>query len=291
MPAGMRGLLRCRGDPRPGAVPEIPPAAGFQPQPPLGGDLVAVPPHRGGTAEKELWGDAVAEQGGSPRLWCWVPQAQREAVVMGWCAGSGGSLGLLGAGASSLPAGPDLAVLLSLAHWHEGGKGHLPRGAEVAHSQPRTVGFSHLAGDVSGAGGAGGALAETLWLLKERASVSPSLEQAGTFFAHSNLSTRWVRGLCWGAGCCTGARWEARLVGRVLGMLSAVREPSAPSWRGGSSHWSLPLGICYAGGVCCAVEHRGYHRELSMPGNPREKGTWPGCAHVLQQQHRDTSVP
>lgn len=137
----------------------------------------------------------------------------------------------------------------------------------------------------------GGALAETLWLLKECASVSPSLEQAGTFSAHSNLSTRWVRGLCWGAGCCTGARWEARLVGRVLGMLSAVREPSAPSWRAGSSHWSLPRGICYAGGVCCAVEHRGYHRESSMRGNPREKGTWPGCAHVLQQQQGDTSVP
>lgn len=211
---------------------------------------------------------------------------------MGRCAGSGGSSGLLGAGASSPPAGPGLAVVPSLAHWHEGGKGHLPRVAEVTRSQPGTVGFSQLAGDISGAGGAGGALAESLWLLEDRASVSPSLEQAGPSSACSDLTARCVP---WAVlGCRVlrgGAWWEARLVGRVLGMLGAVCKPSAPSRRGGRSHWSLLLGFCRVGGVCHAVEHRGYHRDSSMPGNPREKGGWPGCARVLQQQHRDTSAP
>lgn len=88
-----------------------------------------------------------------------------------------------------------------------------------------------------------------------------------------------------GAVGCAGAQraaqvawWEARPVGRVLGMLSAVCEPSAPSQKGGSSHWGLARSICRAGGVCRAVEQGGYHRESSMLGNPREKGGGLGCA-------------
>lgn len=46
---------------------------------------------------------------------------------MGWCAGSSGSSGLLGAGASCPPAGPCLAVVTSLVLWLEGGKGCVPR--------------------------------------------------------------------------------------------------------------------------------------------------------------------
>lgn len=107
-----------------------------------------------GTAETMRRGDAVVGGGGGifPR-----------ALVLGTM-GTGGGSGdgavcwvrwQLGAGASSPAAGPGLAVVPRLAHGHEGGKGHLPRGAEVC-SQPGTVGFSHLAGDVSRADGPGG---------------------------------------------------------------------------------------------------------------------------------------
>lgn len=83
-----------------------------------------------------------------------------------------------------------------------------------------------------------------------------------------------------------GTQWEVGLVGRVLGMLSAACELSARSWMGSSSHWSLPHSICHARGICRAVEHREYHREPSMPGNPSEKVD----GQAVWQQDRDTSM-
>lgn len=50
--------------------------------------------------------------------------------------------------------------------------------------------------------------------------------------------------------------------------------------------WHL---LCQRGLLCCAAQGI-YHRESSVPGNSRDGGGWLGCAHVLQQQHRDTSM-
>lgn len=63
---------------------------------------------------------------------------------------------------------------------------------EIACSQPGTVWFSHLAEEISGAWGFEGVLTESLWLLKEHASISPSLKQAGTNSSLSKLAARWV---------------------------------------------------------------------------------------------------
>lgn len=72
---------------------------------------------------------------------------------------------------------------------------------EIACSQPSTVGFSHLAEEISGAWGIEGALTESLWLLKEHASISPSLKEAGTTSALSKLAVGWVWRTVLGAGC------------------------------------------------------------------------------------------
>lgn len=174
---------------------------------------------------------------------------------MGRCAGPGGSSGLLRAGASSPPAGPGLAVVPSLAHWHEGGKGHLPRDAEVPCSQPGTVGFSHSAGDVSGAGGTEAALAESHWLLKECASVFPSLEQAGTSSAHSTWLPGGCRGLCRGAVCCAGGTVEIQASGqgpgdaqRCVRALSTLLEGRQQPLEFAMQH--LP---CQRGLLCCGA--------------------------------------
>lgn len=100
--------------------------------------------------------------------------------------------GCLGLGQGPLPLA--LAWLLCQ-DWCTGmrwDRGWLPRGMEIACSQPGTVWFSRLAEEISGAWGFEGALTESLWLLKEHASISPSLKQAGTNSSLSKVAARWV---------------------------------------------------------------------------------------------------
>lgn len=163
---------------------------------------------------------------------------------MGRCAGSGGSSGL---GRAPLPLARAWLLCQGWRMGTRGAKGVCP-GVRKCAPNPAPWGFPTWQEMFPGQTALGGTLAESLWLLKERASVSPSLEQAGTSSACSYLAARWV---LWAVqGAAQGARWEARPVGRVLGTLSAVQEPPAHSWRGGSSHWSLPRSVCRARGVC-----------------------------------------
>jgi len=223
---------------------------------------------------------------GKPRGWsgCWV-----------WS--------LLGAGVSSHPAGPGLAVVPSPARWHEVGKGHLPRGAEVACSQPGTVGFSCLAGDISGAGGAGGLL------------LSPSgcsgVCLSFPFGAGCHLLCPLRAGCQVGAVAVTrcralcGGMVGIRSVGRVLGMLSATCKPSAPLPPEG---WQEPPVFaeqrlpCRGGSLCCGEQE--VLQGVVNARKPEQIGCMaglclcPGAAaqgheHVLspQPRHQSPSMP
>lgn len=80
------------------------------------------------------------------------------------------------------------------------------------------------------------------------------------------------------------AWWEARPVGRVMGMLTCVCEPSAP-FQGAA----VATGVCHAAfamlwgtgtsqGAISAGKSEGMRQMVA------------GLCHVLQQQHRNTSM-
>lgn len=254
------------GDPHPGAVPEIPLQLAPAPAPPQ---------REGGQLRKHHGGMQLRSRGGAPGLWRWMPQAWREAVGRGRCARSGGSSEL---GRAPPPSGPGLALVSSLAHWHEGAKGICPGVRKLHAPKPSPWGFPTWQETFPGQAALGGSC--RVPLAAQGTCLSFPFFGAGLYFLCPLQPGCQVGAMgCAGVqGPAQGARWEARPVGRVLGMLSAVCEHSAPSQKGGSSHWGLARSICRAGGVCHAVEQGGYRRESSMPGNPREKGGGLGCA-------------
>lgn len=159
--------------------------AGCCPQPPLGGVLMAPPPQPGA-----LCGGCSCRAGSSLGLWMLRAWRGQQGWGDGVCTGSSGRLGLLRAAASSHRSWPRPGCCAQSGTLAPGGQRAIAQecGSHMLPTQHRGV-FP--------LGSAGGSLAESLQLLEERASVSPSFG-AGWHPVCSALAARWVP---WAALC------------------------------------------------------------------------------------------
>lgn len=183
------------------------------------------------------------------------------------------------AGAGSPPTGHGLAVVPSLVHWHEVGRGCLPRGTEIACSQPNIMEFSHFAEEISGA-------LRGLLLAAQGTCLNFSSFEAGWHqLCHLQVGCHvHVQGyagcrVLWGKHGGKPGQWAGS-----WGCLLLCMIPQHPFRRA-----AVATGVCHPAFAMLwgAGTSQG---AISAGKSERKRQIMAGLCHVLQQQHRNMSM-